>query len=1159
MNKAALKTFATWARRQLIDQVSVEATRLGLTARQPIAYSVQGDYLTIGTTQYPRAWREAVDSLNQAWHHYGYAQLVEEVAYTWFNRFIAIRYMEVHDYLPAHVRVLSSLTPGQVDPDILLHYRDLSWPLDVEALDQAMAAGNREAVFRQLLIEQCNELHVAMPFLFEKLKDYTELLLPAHLLHTDSVIRHLVADVPEEDFQAVEVIGWLYQYYIADQKDAVFKGLKAGQKISPENIPAATQLFTPEWIVRYMVENSAGRLWRESHPEYQPATPWRYFIDDAEQPQPVKERLSDLARPQLRPEDITIMDPACGSGHILVYAFDLLYEIYEDAGYPSREIPRLILENNLYGLEIDKRAAQLASFALLMKARACSTRILTNPPVPHVAAIQDTRTLDRDALAAMLAKQSNMHSRQVKKWLDSFVEAETLGSLIQPPTIDTPALAEAMGQVESQGLRSLFDHGRVDELALLKQVIQQTDLLTRQYDVVVTNPPYMGARGMNDDLKRHLSKNFPDTKSDLFSAFLERMEAMVKPTGFHTSVTMQSWMFLSSYENYRTHLINRYSVVTLTHMANMVMGIAFGTVATVLRPHINDYIGTYQYVEMSDLDEGTPKNFPVRSNGRFKQLSTDQFGMIPGSPIAYWASEAVRNVFKKGTPLESIARPRQGLATADNDRFLRLWHEVRLDRIGFSCANPDEARKSQRKWFPYNKGGEYRKWYGNQEYVINWENDGQKIREFAAAVIRNPKYYFRPGITWTDVSSSKFGVRFTPGGFLFDVSGSSVFPSASQATYILAFMASRLSVTFLKIINPTLHFQVGNIASLPLIVEDSIRPQVDQLAQENIQIAQEDWDDFEISWNLVQHPFLKYRSSASTIASSFAAWHAHAEHRFRKMQQNEEELNRLFITLYGLQEELTPEVPDDEITLRWADEVRDAKSFLSYFIGCLMGRYSLDAPGLVYAGGTWDAHPYQTFQPIADGIVVLTDDRYFDQDIMGRLEEFLVAIYGRESLNENLQWLADRVDRRVEDDAATRLRRYFLQELFKDHCKVCSKRPIYWLFDSGPDKGFRALVYLHRYTPDTVARVRLDYLQPLQVRVTEELRQWEARLAAGTLSRAERRVVESRIDVLRARQAECVRYDQVLAELANQRIALDLDDGVKVNYSKLQPALAVVR
>lgn len=1158
MNKVALKTFATWARRQLIDQVSIEAARLGLTANQPIAYTVQGDYLTIGTTQYPLAWREAVDSLNQAWHHHGFTRLVEEVAYTWFNRFIAIRYMEVHDYLPSHVRVLSSLTPGQVDPDILLHYRDLPWPLDVAALDQAMSAGNREAVFRQLLIEQCNQLHVAMPFLFEKLKDYTELLLPAHLLHTDSAIRHLVEDIPEDDFQAVEVIGWLYQYYISEKNKQIV-GMNKGV-VRKEDLPAATQLFTPRWIVQYMVENSLGRAWMAANPSSSLDQSWDYYLfrDEAFPPTPL-----DVA-------SIKILDPACGSGHILVYAFELLFTMYEELGYSGPSIPAMILKNNLFGLDIDPRATQLATLALVMKAREKDRRFFDRHVVPNVLAFEDADEVPNSVIE--LVGQTAGELSGLRDLIKHHKNARQFGSLLEGYPVETAHLIDRINAVEaSRG--DLMDETSALRAKELLPILHQNQMLQDRYDIVVTNPPYHNK--YNPVLKDFMAKHYRNYKGDLYSAFIYRCSHWTRANGYTAMMTPFTWMFISSHEKLRKNLLQQFSISSLVQLEYSGFEEATVPICTfVLQQQTDNRTGLYLRLE----DFKGPDVQPVKVREATKNASvsyryranSDAFHEIPGSPLAYWASEAVRNVFKKGTPLESIARPRQGLATADNDRFLRLWHEVRLDRIGFGCANASEALKSKRKWFPLNKGGAYRKWYGNQDYVVNWEEDGKEVKSYVAErypylngkyefVVKNESWYFLVGITWSKISSSKFGVRFSPGGFIYDVGGSGVYPEDGMIPYVLAFLTTRVSFQLLQYLNPTLNFQIGNIAALPLVMHEGIKPVVDRLAEENIHISKTDWDDFEASWNFFQHPLLKYRSSASTIGGAFATWAAHAEHRFRKMQQNEEQVNRLFIDLYGLQEELTPEVPDDEITLRQADEVREAKSFLSYFIGCLMGRYSLDVPRLAYAGGSWDTRSYQTFQPVADGIMVLTDDRYFDQDIVGRLEEFLVALYGRESLNENLQWLADRVDRRIEDDAATRLRRYFLQEFFKDHCKVYSKRPIYWLFDSGPDKGFRALVYLHRYTPDTVARVRLEYLQPLQVRVAEELRQWEARLAAGTLSRAERRVVESRIDVLLARQAECVRYDQVLADLANQRVALDLDDGVKVNYAKLQSALAVVK
>lgn len=1148
MNKVALKTFATWARRQLIDQVSIEAARLGLTASQPIAYTVQGDYLTIGTTQYPLAWREAVDSLNQAWHHHGYAQLVEEVAYTWFNRFIAIRYMEVHDYLPSHVRVLSSLTPGQVDPDILLHYRDLQWPLDVVALDQAMSAGNREAVFRQLLIEQCNQLHVAMPFLFEKLKDYTELLLPAHLLHTDSAIRHLVEDIPEDDFQAVEVIGWLYQYYISEKNKQIV-GMNKGV-VRKEDLPAATQLFTPRWIVQYMIENSLGRAWMAANPSSSLDQSWDYYLfrDEALPSTPL-----DVA-------SIKILDPACGSGHILVYAFELLFTMYEELGYSGPSIPAMILKNNLFGLDIDPRATQLATLALVMKAREKDRRFFDRHVVPNVLAFEDADEVP-DSVIELVGETAGEFSG-LREIIKHHKNARQFGSLLEGYPVETAHLIDRINAVEaSHG--DLIDKTSALRAKELLPILRQNQMLQDRYDIVVTNPPYHNK--YNPVLKDFMAKHYRDYKGDLYSAFIYRCAHWTRPNGYTGMMTPFTWMFISSHEKLRKNLLQHSSISSLVQLEYSGFEEATVPICTfVLQQQTDDQNGVYLRLE----DFKGPEVQPVKVREAVKnpdvsyryRANSDEFHHIQGAPITYWAPEAARRVFQHSIPLGHIAEPKHGLTTGDNEGFIRFWYEPIHDNIEYNCKGPGDVDSCGRKWFPLNKGGNFRKWFGNQEYIIRYDAESRReMAELPGHRHDNKEYYFREGITWTYIGAKNFGVRYCPTGFIFDHAGNCIFPTKDDSLYVMGFLCTTLASKFLGYLNPTINFQVGNIASLPLLMDEELKSTVDRLARENIAVAKEDWDDFETSWNFVWHPFLKFQSTATTLAGAFGGWAVHLENRFRKMQQNEAELNRLFINLYGLQGELTPEAPDDDITLRRADEVRDAKSFLSYFIGCLMGRYSLDVPRLTYAGGNWEARSYQTFQPVADGIVVLTDDRYFDQDIMGRLEEFLVAIYGRESLNENLQWLADRVDRRIEDDAATRLRRYFLQEFFKDHCKVYSKRPIYWLFDSGPDKGFRALVYLHRYTPDTVARVRLEYLQPLQVRVAEELRQREARLAAGTLSRAERRVVESRIDVLLARQAECVRYDQVLADLANQRIALDLDDGVKVNYAKLQSALAVVK
>ena len=1146
MNKAALKTFATTARRQLMEQVTVEAERLGMTSGHPISYATHGDYLTIGQTQYPMAWRNAVESLNQAWHQRGFVALVEEVAYTWFNRFVAIRYMEVHDYLPTHIRVLSSRTPGQVDPDILLHYANLSWPIDVPMLDDAMRTGQRDKAFRQLLIEQCNQLYATMPFLFEKLNDYTELLLPNHLLHTDSVITQLVHNIAEEDFQEVEVMGWLYQYYISEKNKQIV-GMNKGV-VQKEDLPAATQLFTPRWIVQYMVQNSLGRAWKASNPGSALDQSWDYYLFRGEV----------LASAPLSLESVKIMDPACGSGHILVYAFDLLFAMYEEMGYPVSTIPAHILEKNLYGMDIDDRATQLATLALVMKAREKDRKFFERNVVPNILAFQDASEIAEDILKKVVYSMGDRNAlSQLMKYHQN---AKQFGSLLDGYPIETERFMERLAALDANA-GDMVDEASVSLLrSKLMPILRQNAMLQDGYDIVITNPPYHNK--YNPVLKDFMAKNYKDYKGDLYSAFIYRCAHWAKDNGYTAMMTPFTWMFISSHQKLRNNLLQQYSISSLVQLEYSGFEEATVPICTFVVQHqTEDRKGVYVRLEDfkgPDLQSVKVREAVVNSHVSYRYVAdSNEFHAIPGSPIAYWASDEVRGVFENGVPLESIAKPRQGLATADNDRFLRLWYEVALDRVEFSCESAEDALRTGCKWFPYNKGGEYRKWYGNQEYVINWERNGQEIKQFKAAVIRNPSYYFLPGITWTDISSSNFGVRYTPTGFLFDVSGSSIFPENHH--YILGFMASRLSVSFLKVINPTLHFQVGNIASLPLIMSSEVRPDVDRLAEENIQIAQEDWDEFETSWNFTQHPLVKYGLGVFTIADAYTVWHDHAEQRFRKMQANETELNRLFIDLYGLQDELTPDVPDDDITLRRADEARDAKSFLSFFIGCLMGRYSLDTAGLAFAGGDWDPTRYQTFAPVPDGIVLVTDDHYFESDVISRLEEFLTALYGASSVAENMQWLADRVDRRVEEDAVTRLRRYFMQEFFKDHCKVYSKRPIYWLFDSGPQKGLRALLYLHRYHPDSIARVRLDHLQPLQRRVAEEMRGLEGRLAATTPSRAERRIVEARLEELRARQEECVRYDLVLAELANQRIALDLDDGVKVNYARLQAALAPVK
>jgi len=1168
MNKAALKKFAVFARNELITQVKLKAKTFGVTPEGLPEVKEGADYIEVNNIRYDEKEKKAFNKLFQAYRQKEYEQLIEEVAYTWFNRFIAIRYMEVHNYLPSRIRVLSSATKGKVDPDILTDYHRSGLPVKVEEIDQLLQAGDREGAYRKLLIAQCNELSEILPFLFEKIDDYTALLLPDKLLHTDSVINVMNRELSEEDFAHVEVIGWLYQYYVSEKKDEVYAGLKQNKKIDKDSIPAATQTFTPHWIVRYMVENSMGHLWLESHPESGLKEKMTYYVEPAEQEEEVKKQLEVLKNPNQSPEEITVLDPACGSGHILVYAFDLLYAIYEEQGYPARDIPTLILEKNLYGIEIDKRAAQLAAFALMMKAREKSRRVFRHPPKLNIIAIEESGILDREKMAAYIA-ENDQEKKQLQALLDQFVNARNYGSILKPEKRDYDRWIARVDQLLDEGRLTLFDAELYEQLPLVRKLLEQAKLLSAQYDVVVTNPPYMGSRGMNPELSQYVREHYPDSKSDLFAVFMERNSAFTKTYGFSAAINQHSWMFLSSYEKLRKKILSDETILSMLHLGPKafedVGGEVVQSTSYVMRKNnLTKYKG--KYYRLVDYTRATEKEqaFLERRHEYLRENSA--FQDIPGSPIAYWASDQVRKVFRENRKLGEIAEPRQGLATADNNRFLRLWYEVEYSRIGYGCRNAEEALNSKKKWFPYNKGGEFRKWYGNQEYVVNWENDGEEIKNFTddrgrlKSRPQNTGYYFREGITWSFVSSSKFGVRYSPKGFIFDVGGSSLFPEKGKIYTLLSFLCSKLAFNFLSNVNPTLNFQVGNIATLPVVNITNEKQYIEDLSKQCISISKTDWDSFETSWDFKKHPFLTYRNGAKNLAESFANWAEHAERQFNQLKANEEELNRIFIELYGLQDELTPEVPDEEVTVRKADRERDAKSFLSYCVGLIMGRYSLDVDGLAYAGGEWDPSKYRTIIPDQDGIVPLTDVAYFEDDIITWLNRILTAIYGEEELANNLQWLAESLGGiRSDESAEDRIRRYFFDEFYKDHCRIYQKRPIYWMADSGPKKGMRALFYLHRYTPHTLGTLRFRYVQELQVKLRQEEKYIEQRLADPSISAGERRALNKKLTILRERQEELVRFDQKLAELANRQITLDLDDGVVVNYEKLKDVLAKFR
>ncbi|HGA0699966.1 TPA: BREX-1 system adenine-specific DNA-methyltransferase PglX [Bacillus cereus] len=1175
MNKRALKEFAIYARNELREQIALRAQAFGVPSKGSPVLVTGADYVEINGKKYPATYKNSIQKLLKEVETKGYDNVIEEVAYTWFNRLIAIRYMEVHNYLPSKVRVLSSETKGKVDPDILTEYQYTDLPVNKEEVATLLAQGNREGAFRKLLVAQCNELNEIMPFLFEKLADYTELLLPESLLYADSLINKLGKELDDENFEQVEVIGWLYQYYISEKKDEVFAGLKKNKKITKENIPAATQLFTPHWIVCYMVENSLGHMWLESHPESELKEEMKYYVEPAEQEEVVQAKLEELRNPNLSPEEITIMDPACGSGHILVYAFDLLYKIYEERGYPTKEIPVLILEKNLYGIDIDDRAAQLASFALMMKAREKTKRIFRNVPKLKIISIQESNSILIEQAADLIGENDN-EKEEVKDLLTTFIDAKNFGSILQFEELNFNKYIQKVQELREAGEVTLENFEVYEQLDKIIELIVQAKILASQYSVVTTNPPYMGIKGMNLELSNYVKKHYSKSKNDFFAVFMERCEEFTKENGFHTEINQHSWMFLSGYEKLRQKILGHTTIYSMIHLGprafEEIGGEVVQSTSFVLRKHKYESENYYaKYYRVVNLNSSSSKEAAFFSKKHEFIAAQKGFRDIPGYPIAYWASEKVREAFIKHRNLREYAEPRVGLQTGDNNQFIRKWTEISFNKFGFNYSNRSEAKKSLRKWFPYNKGGVFRKWYGNTEYVVNWESDGKAIKDDKQEKLElgliekknsqcwNQEYYFQTSITWSKVTSGNFSVRFLPEGFIFDVAGCSIFNLGNHQYFICALLNSKIIRQIINTVSGTLNYEVGTIKELPIMMEENNRTWIENLAIECIKVSKNDWDAFETSWDFQKHPFLGFCKQSRTLEQRYITWESHTEAQFRQLQQNEEELNKIFIELYGLQDELTPEVPDEEVTIRRADRVRDTKSFLSYCIGLMMGRYSLDVEGLVYAGGEWDASNYKTFQPDSDGIIPLTDTEYFEDDVVSRLQELLVIMFGQATLAENLRWLAESLTMKNNETPVERLRRYFFDEFYSDHCKIYQKRPIYWMADSGKKKGFRALFYLHRYTPETLATMRFSYVQNLQEKLGQEQKRLDQDLVNQDLTAAMKKRYNKQLTTITAQQDELIDFDKKMAELANQRIVLDLDDGVIINYNKINNILAKIK
>ena len=1167
MNTSNIKKYAPQARNDFIAAMRKQAAKYGITADSILPAEQKGDLLLIGETVFPLSVLKPRDKLIKRIQASSFEQSIDYIAYSWFNRLCAIRYMECKGLLDHGRRVLSSADGSAGLPQILEECLDIDLPgLNASRIAELKLDGNKdEELYRELLLAQCHALNQVMPLLFEQVSDESELLLPDNLTKTDSLIRDLVSSIPEEDWSDVQIIGWLYQFYISEKKDQVI-----GKVVKSEDIPAATQLFTPNWIVKYLVQNSVGRLWMMAQPESTLASAWEYYIQPAEQSDEVNAQLKQLIDLRinedgdtLNPESIRVLDPACGSGHILVEAYDCLKAIYLERGYRSRDIPRLILENNLYGIDIDTRAAQLASFALLMKAREDDRRLFSNPPKLNIIALQDSQPERLDAFSQDLAN-TGIAQADLKELLDLFEHSSTFGSLIQIPA----AFAKKLPDLETK-LNTAVESGDIfaqQSAQELLPLVQQAKLLAKQYDAVIANPPYMGGKGMNTALKDFAKKQFPDSKSDLFAMFIERGFNWCKDSGFNSMVTMQSWMFLSSYETMREKILQDRTIQTMAHLGarafpeisgEVVQATAFvmqGTYLNGFKPVFFRLVDTTQDSKEVELKAGL---------NRFDSTIQDDFKKIPGSPIAYWVGHTILDAFEKIPSIDEYSIFKQGMATSDNERFLRYWHEINFRSSDLSCSNPSELAKSNAKWFPYNKGGSYRKWYGNNEYLVNWENDGQEMKDFTATLpqgtwvrLKSREYYCLPNITYSGLSSGDFACRVSDSGFLFDTKGSCIFTeNYDDLLKLSALLNSKISQKFLDILCPTLDYSMVGVKKLPALLMSKTL----DLVKEARNSARKDWNSYETSWDFTENPVI--RTGQPNLEQAFNSWQQQNANAVAEMKRLEEENNKLFIDAYGLQDELTPDVPDEQITLTRADREKDSQRLVSYALGCMMGRYSLDEPGLIYAHAgnqDFDASRYQKFPADADGIIPLTEMHWFEDDATHRIREFLTAVWGKETLDANMQWLAESLNKKASETAEETIRRYLASKFYKDHMQTYKKRPIYWLFSSGKQGAFQALVYLHRYNESTLARMRTEYVMPLISKMAAHSNNLEKEIENSD-SAAEIKRKEKELQNLHKQQAELSSFEEKLRHYADQRISLDLDDGVKVNYGKFGNLLAEVK
>ena len=1142
VDKSAIRTFAVESRRQMIESVKYQASLIGITAdgiSEPISKAEGMETYDYGAGTHS-IFNEDIKKRNdliKKINNDGFESVMEEVAYTWFNRIIAIRFLEVNDYLPTRTRVLSSEIKDKFEPDIITEALDVDLNFNQEDTEFILKLKNDnklDILFKFLFIKQCNKLNEILPGLF-KVDDCFELLLDISFINEEGVIRKLLK-LPEDVFtNQVEIIGWLYQFYNTELKAETDKI----NNVPKEKIPFITQLFTPNWIVKYMVENSLGRLWLDSHDDNELKSSWKYYLEDFKQNYEVESYLSDLKDNNINLEEIKLIDPCMGSGHILVYAFDVLMQIYISEGFTKNDACINILKDNLYGIDIDDRAYQLAYFSLMMKAREYNRNILNQNIHPHVLSIKESNNISYEIIDFIEGNGLQLKN-ELEYILDSFKNSKEWGSLLNLKKIDYTSIKKQLLNISTKNFNDIFSLKYQPVILELINLLELSEMLSNKYDVVITNPPYLATKKMNANLKKFLKNKYPNTKGDLCVTFIEKCFNLTKENGLVSLITQNSFMFLSTYMKLRKNLLEK-NLINLIHLGSKsfdeIKGEKVQTAAFVFR---NCEISGYNsiFCRLIDYNSSNAKQMEFfNSNNRFLFNLEDCY-KIPGMPFAYWVENRWINIFKEGKFLSDIGDVKAGLQTANNDKFLRLWHEIDINK--FSAYN-----ESFSKWFPYNKGGNFRKWYGNHEYLINWENDGYELKNFNKSVIRNPEFYFKKSISWS-LLGSPLGIRFYPEGFLFDMNGSSLFLDDKYYYYIGGCLGSEVANILLSILNPTLAFQVGNIKTIPIIFNEEYHDEVTNIVKENITICRKDYDDYETSWNFNSHPFI--RINGSNLREIFEIWSKYKINQFNSLKYNEIRLNNIFSKIYSV--DINEDVEDKFISVTHSDYELDMKSLISFSIGCMFGRYSLDNEGIQFAGGNFDLSNYSKFKPDDDNIIPVLDTEYFEDDIVGRFVEFIKICFGEEKLEENLEFIAKALNKKGKSSREI-IRNYFLTDFINYHIKMYKKCPIYWQFDSGKQNAFKCLIYMHRYEPGLVARVRTDYLHKTQKAIEDNLIHCDNVIANSSNKSEISKATKDKSKYIK--QLDEIRvYDEALRHMATQNIEIDLDDGVKVNYAKFQ-------